>query len=289
MFVVLAACRQNEHEWRRPSLPIAVDVVLKYEEAVERSGEGVVLWLYPASGGRPLRFDLAGDGGELMVPEGKYRLVAYSMVNGLSMRGTTHLDHELYLDTHIYEYCLAPPPDEVVGVPFEPLVAAAPPLWATRLDELVVRRTSISYANGDTVRYDAEHRLVLPLHNVSGYYSYEVRDVADYERVIAMRATLSGLAEGYNVWHDKSGARLVTIPFASFSNGRGRIKGDMLNFGYDLSRNVRHILSLRLYLDDATQRTRLYDVTEQVRMTTTPRRVHIVQDYKETMPISQSD
>ena len=82
---------------------------------------------------------------------------------------------------------------------------------------------------------------------------------------------------------------IVFIQQFHLSHPDGRIKGDMLNFGYDLSRNVRHILSLRLYLDDATQRTRLYDVTEQVRMTTTPRRVHIVQDYKETMPISQSD
>ena len=108
----------------------------------------------------------------------------------------------------------------------------------------------------------------------------DIRNVDNLRHLRGVSATLSGMAGGVKASSGIPTDELVTVAFDLEKQRDGTtLGGRFRTFGYTaVHASSRHRLSIYALLDDGSRRFYTYDVTDQVRNSSTPTSIHIVLD-----------
>ncbi len=273
LLAIMTSCARQEElcfnhdEHDRP----LVDVIFDWSQHPDANPATMSLFLFPEDGSRSIRYEFANrDGGTIQVPPGRYTAIAInSDFEGMMIRGEESLtDFNIWL-RDAYEMqglsMLSVRSGDVPRAPGaedERMALAAEPLWRARRDGIVVSATQRSDASIEMTPVD-----------VLSHYTVEITGVENLQGVMALSASISGMAGAMNL-HDVSlHPENVTIPFELLATGEDKVSAAFHTLGHcDFSRAPEddwlHHITVYAVLNDGTQWYHSYDVTDQLHATT---------------------
>ena len=248
-------------------------VVFDWREAPDAAPESMSLYLFPAAGGEPLRYEFAGcAGGVVTVPEGSYRALCLNSDTERVLCRDTELWERFECSTRTTELLAgydaygvrAESVPRAEGTADERIAATPDELWSDRAEQVAV-------AKGDT------RTLTLYPSTAVCTYTVEICGAENLKYAAALGGSLSGMAGGFLAGRGTTTAERVTVPFdASKSEDRTTLHARFLTFGQPAGSAASHMLIVYAVLSDNTKWYYTYDVTEQVRRAPDPYRVHIL-------------
>ena len=254
-----------------------VHVVFDWRNAPGATAKTMSLYLYPETGGEPLRYDFDNAaGGTVEIPPGTYKAVFLNNdTEAVLLRGTDgYGTFEAYTRP---SYLLEP-----LGLQGNPAGAnpsgeavCLPPdrLWAgSRADVEILPPEGPSGA-----AYDREVTFY-PVEETSRY-TVEIRNVRNLKFASALGLSLSGLSGSLAVAGSARSALRTMLPFeARGDEAASVITGGCHAFGLSASANKMRTLALYVILTDGSKQYYTFDVAAQVNGAPDPKNVHIVID-----------
>lgn len=299
-FAIFAtSCNHKELCYLHPHIT-TLRVEFDWSEAPDDAyAAGMRVFFYPEDASTShYYFDFVGmQGGQIELPAGKYRVIAYNNDTEASHFASCH-----DFDAH---YCytregniLEPIYGNGMRLPnrnddSERVVITPDELYISTLTELEISPNGVTYTH--IHNYDEEGRIgqselissseqVITLfpRDVLCHYSYEVRNVSNLKHVSLISAALSGMAPGIDLNCSGLHTEPVTLPVAATHDGQSTVTGEFLTFGHHDDNPDPHRMSFYVVMDDGTKYQfttgdRL-DVTDQVHSAPNRRRVHIIID-----------
>lgn len=250
-------------------------VVFDWRHAPEASPQSMSLYLFPAEGGEPLRYEFTDiTGGEITVPEGCYDAACINSDTELVLYRNTGAREtfECYTRTtglleNYRSYGVRPESvPRAAGTDTERVSLSPDMLWGDHLEDIGVAKNS-----SQTVT-------LYPDEQVSTY-TVTIRNAENLRYAAALGGSLSSLAGGVIPALGAVGDERVTVPFdAVKSQDKTTLHARFLTFGHGDDTGCPHTLSIYAILTDKAKWCYTYDVTAQVHDAPDRRHVDIVLD-----------
>ena len=273
----LTSCDHKELD-RLSASCARVRVLFDWRKAPGASAKGMSLYLYPQTGGDPLRYDFPNaSGGTVEIPFGRYRaLFLNNDSETLLLRGTERFaSFELYTRTStLLEPLGLQGNPEGANPPDEPVVLAPDALWAGQEDPVEL---SLSDLRADPTVGDADKEITLYPQGKTCTYTVEIRRVQNLKYTSALSFSLSGLSGNLFAGRGERSSLRSTIPFPAKADGAAeKVTARFLCFGTSTSANPLRTLSLYVILSDGSKQYYTFDVSAQVNEAPDPKNVHIL-------------
>ncbi len=259
-----------------------VTVIFNWQYAPEANPRGMCVFFYPEHNDfQYYRFDFSGrDGGEVELPAGKYRVIAYNN----DSEATEFMDYSDF-DSHkattrrgnVLESILGPLSHEPVNG--QNVHISPDDLWGAIATEVTIDATGISYI---CVPYNpsmdsspvapvvtTEMKIELFPEDVLCHYTWEVIDIDGIERIDKVAGSISGMAHSLYLGTNDLASQPVTIPLPSRITPDGRIEGEFLTFGHNELISSPHKIELYAWMKSGKKfvfgrEQENFDVTRQV-------------------------
>lgn len=251
-----------------------VNVIFDWRNAPDAAPRSMSCYLFPADGGKVLRYDFSDRlGGTIRVPAGRYDVLCLnSDTENINYRNTeTENGFEVTTRTTALLSGLASlnvrssEAPRTGGTESERVVLPTDMIWSDHAEAIELKRTSTT----QTVT-------LYPKVSVSRY-TVEIRNAENLKYVSGISGSLSSLAGGLLVGKAETTEECVTIPFdATVSADKNIVTGQLLAFGHCPSIQNRHRLTVYAVLADQSRWYYTYDVTDQIHSARNQRDVHIV-------------
>lgn len=254
-----------------------INVVFDWSDSPDAHPASMVLYLYAADGGDPLRYEFSGrDGGVIRVPFGTYDALCMNSDNtdwlhlsstrtrytfGVSVGELTDVssqDESEY--AALYHQCgLKLDGNKVVENPHG--------LWTGSADSFTVIASPV------------DQTLTLVPEDALFYYTVDVLDVDGLEDIDGgVPAMLSGMSDGVDALTRTSSTNHISYPFIlqQVTRAGNALHAEFTTFGEDFPAHPVHQLTAMLELPDGTWKMQSTDVTDQVHQASDPHHVNIV-------------
>lgn len=299
--VALAACEHKELCYDHPHTA-DVDIVFDWQtyspDAEDNNEvESMCLWFYPVDDeghrtGDPIYYSLKGmKGGRISVPVGRYGVIYYNNdYERVQFRGVEKfLTHECYtraggLFESVYGNASAYDAPRAEGTEEEPVKITPDKMWGDNAMNVNITEDGLSYwfiRDGETeitTIDNPDNRFLLMPHEQVCDYTYEIVNVENLKHVSQVCATLSGMSGSVFCAREALTEECVTLPVATFSDGKTTLTGAFHTFGQCEDNEDKHILTVYVWLEDGTKWYYENDVTDQVNHAPDRRNVHIFID-----------
>lgn len=250
-----------------------VRVVFDWSAAPDATPETMSLYLFPQTGGDPLRYEFTDrQGGTITVPAGRYAaLCLNSDTERILFRNMNAPDtFEAYTGESNPLAMLGVRSDDAPraeGAEQERTVTSPDVLWSASAQDIEL--------------FQGVADQVITLHPTLSVRSYtvEILNAENLEYVQALSGTLSGLSCGLLLADKRLTSEAVTIPFAAAATeDLTGIEGGLLSFGPAAVTDGSQKLVIYAVLENGEKWYYTYDVTDQVRTASDPYHVHILLD-----------
>lgn len=269
--VAAASCEHKELCYDHTHT-VEVRVVFDWKNAPEAAPETMSLYLFPKTGGEPLRYEFTDRrGGTITVPFGAYDAL------GLNSDTETLLFRNIALSGTFEVYTREANLLGALGIRSEDApraegaqderVAAQPDmLWCDSAKDIDLKRD----VSGQTIT-------LYPAVAVRNY-TVEIRNAENLKYVTGLSGSLSGMAAGLLVESKAPTSEAVTLPFAAAATEElTGITGGLQAFGPCSAERAQKLV-IYAVLGNGEKWYYTYDVTEQVREAPDPYNVHILLD-----------
>ena len=256
---------------------VNVNVVFDWRYAPDASPASMAVYLFPADGSEPLRYDFTNrEGGVIRVPIGHYDAICMnSDTRDVFTRNTnTPQTFEIFTRPASLIAGLFSLGVRADGVPradgTENENVASPPemLWTDNSKERIVLRLT-----------DVSQTITFYPGQVVCNYDVEIRNAQNLKYTSGVSFAISTLAGGYLPYINKVTEEAVTVPFDGMMHQENStVTGATRTFGYSPTANRTHKLTVYAVLADESKWYYTYDVTDQIHNAPDPRNVHIVLD-----------
>lgn len=270
--LVTAACEHKELCYDHTHTT-EVRVVFDWTDAPEAAPETMSLYLFPQTGGEPLRYEFTDlQGGTITVPAGKYDAICLnSDTERLFFRNMSLWQtFEVYTREANLLSTLGVRSDDAPraeGAEDEPSAAAPDMMWSDSAQDIEL----VQNVPGQVVT-------LRPSRAVRSY-TVEIRNAENLKYVKGVSGSLSGMSEGLLLAGKRLTSEAVTIPFAAATTQElTGITGGLLSFGPAAKDGGIHKLVIYAVLENGEKWYYTYDVTAQVRTAPDPYDVRIVLD-----------
>lgn len=263
---------------------VSVDVRFDWRADPDASPASMSLYLFPKSGGEPLRYEFVGrDGGTIVVPFDEYDAVCLnSDTEGMTYRNTevfetfevTMPTTSLLTSTVTALGVSADGVPRAEGTEDERIAQAADTLWGASLVDISLSQSGA--VNTVTLYPDRE----------VCRYRVEIAGAENLKYVRGMSASLSGMAGGVLPGAETLSDEKATVPFelavtvpeSGDDAGRELVCGELLLFGHCPDTDGEHVLTVYAVMSDGSKYAYAFDaeeVTRQVHEASDPRDVLI--------------
>lgn len=275
-----------------------------WRDAPDADPAGMVVFFYPEDPQREvLRYDFTGrDGGEITVPQGKYRLLTYNNdTSGVRFSGTDNADaHTAFTrgSSLLEPLGVSSRVDDMrhlraEGSEEERVVLCPDMMWGCHAVDVEVTEQGVSYICVPESEKDqyigkdpihTEYVVTLYPHELTCIYTFEIRNVKNVEMVSRASATLSGMSPALHLFSEELDRECVTLPFeAGVDPQTGYITGSFITFGHHEENTEPHKMVLYVLTKDNKAlyfgaKDPKFDVTDQVHSAPNKRRVHLIID-----------
>lgn len=298
--LLLSSCEHKElcyHHDHYTTFRLAYD----WRDAPDADPAGMVVFFYPEDSSKEvLRYDFNGrDGGEITVPQGKYRLLTYN--NDTSgVQFTDPEDHSAFtrIGGLLEPLGINSRAEDMrklraEGTEDERVVICPDMMWGCNAIDVIVHEQGVSYICVPESEKDqyigkgpihTEHVVTLYPHELTCIYTYEIRNVRNIGQISRMSATLSGMSPSLKLFSEELGRECVTHPFdAAVDPETGYIVGKFFTFGHHEENKAPHKMVLYVLTKDNRalyfgSQDPKFNVTDQVHNAPNKRRVHIIID-----------
>lgn len=255
-------------------------VLFDWRNAPGSTATGMSLYLYPETGGEPLRYDFPNAfGGTVEVPFGRYRALCLNNDSEtLLLRGTeTFPGFEAYTrPSSLLEPLGLQGNPEGANPPDEPVVLPPGALWSGR--EYPVELSPSDLRPGKQ-EGEADKQLTLYPETKTCTYTVEIVNARNLKYASALSFSLSGLSGSFAPGTDRRSPMRSTLPFpARADEANGKVNARFFCFGTSASDNASRMLSLYVILSDGSKQYYTFDVSAQVNGAPDPKNVRIVID-----------
>lgn len=250
-------------------------VVFDWRDAPGASPQSMSLYLFPSSGGEPLRYEFTDiTGGVIKVPEGVYHAACINSDTELVLYRNTGSPETFECYTRstalLENYSSYGVRSETVpraeGTDDERVTLSPDMLWSDN-------------SRGVTVSKGPGNALTLYPGEAVCTYTVTVRNAENLKYAAALGGSLSTMAGGVLPAAARVGDEHVTVPFDAYkSQDRTELHARFLTFGQPDGRACRHTLIIYAILSDNAKWCYTYDVTWQVHDAPDWRHVDIVLD-----------
>lgn len=291
--VMLTACEHKElcfHHDHRQTVRIEFD----WRYAPESPRPLMQVWLYSedVDDEAPMSFIINGvDGGEIVVPEGYYTLIAHP-----AEMESNRVNTGSAASLHILTTRAAGADELLFGASTAPenLILEPEPAWIANARNVNVKHSGVDYecvpfseemVAEFTPVASKEQKITLFPYDPMSYYSLEVRNVNLNVEPSGVAGALDGLSQGLYALSGESHSSAVAIPFeCRYDREAHTFRAEFVTFGRHSQAATPHMLSLYLLTRDS----RLYrlsspddakfNLSSQVTSAPDPRHVHLVVD-----------
>lgn len=245
-----------------------ITVLFNWENAPEASPEGMTLYFFPTkSSGRIWRFDIAGPkGGEVEIPSGSYRLLAFNNdARPVNFTFTSAFD------------TFSATTSAAAGSTAElPTIKMPEPLYAGTVNDLEITLCGVRYTpyNATTVKECGKSLVRCSPSPRTCKYNVIVEDIENFDRVTGATAAVTGMAESVTLASDMLKEPSVAIPFKMSATGNNTLEGKLLTFGA-LDSSAQTLLITATLADGTTIRAS-HDVSDQILNSPDRRNVTII-------------
>lgn len=298
-------CYHHEHYTK---LRIEFD----WRDAPDADPAGMSVFFYPEEPGRePIRFNFKGrdGGGEINVPQGRYRLLVYnSDTSGVLFGDVDNIDGhtaftrggDLLEPLGVRTKTQADVKLRAEGTEKERVVICPDMMWGCNAVDVVVDELGATYICVPESEKDewigrppvtTEYVVTLYPHELTCLYTFEIRNVQNLDVVSRMSASLSGMSPSLRLFDEALGRECVTLPFdARVDTKTGKIVGEFVTFGHHEENPDPHKMMLYLLTKDGRalvfgNNEPAFDVTAQVHAAPDRRRVHLIIDGLDIPPV----
>lgn len=281
-------CYQHPHG-------IKLEVEFNWENAPEAAPGGMCLFFYPEDGGKPRRFDVAKDGGNVYLEVGKYNVVIYNNDSEyVRYSYSNYFDHMLYTrESGILEPIgrgrrsngIPRPPD----TSDESVRLAPDMMWGCSAMNIEVTDFGAKYTHEvigsdkkePQLQIDAvdKFKFIFYPEELMCRYTYEVINLKNIEYVYEVCGLLTGMSGTYTLATGEIGADCVSLPVEAFKDSKAQIiNGEFHTFGHRPDVDKKHYMMMYFCYSDSMIYPFYWDLTDQVNNAPDPRRVHLVLD-----------
>lgn len=272
--IALSACEHKDLCYDHSHIT-NVQVAFDWTLAPDAAPQTMSLYIFSEDGTKPQRYELLGhNGGKIKLTPGTYHAICLnSDTRNIDCRDKEHISSFLIttkdedasqIATSLGTKGSTLPQTE--GTEGERMVREPEMLWSGSLFNIEIKR-------------DSENHITLLPSETSIKVSLTIQNVKNLKYVNAMKASLSGLAEGILPATGTQNDVCVTMPFSLYStNNDSTLVAEIRTFGDCLSGDKNHYLNLYLVLKDGSQWNYTYDVTSQMHTDRTLKHIHIVLD-----------
>lgn len=300
---VLSSCDHKDlcyHHLHYKTLRLEFD----WRDAPDAYPDGMVVFFYPEDPSMEvLRYDFSGkEGGEIKVPEGRYRMLTYNNdTSGVLFSG--HDTAEAHSAFTRAGDILEPlgvgsrandaKKLRARGAEDERVVICPDMMWGCNAIDVEISEQGVFYIcvpesekeqwiGKEPMR--TENVITLYPHELTCIYTFEIRNVKNVDQIVRMSATLSGMSPMLRLFNEELGEESVTHPFdATLETSTGNIVGEFITFGHHEGNPDPHKMVLYVVTKDnralyfGTDDPK-FDVTEQIHTAPNKRRVHMIID-----------
>lgn len=283
---------------------VTLSLQFDWRDAPEANPAGMAVYFYPDKGGKPYLFLFDNTkGGEISLPEGRYRAICYnSDTPGITFGGlhdiTAHYattrEASLFEPLGMYERPTKAIP-YAPGAENERILLCPDELWGCRAIDISITEQGISYIclpldpnslpEKDNLETTYTHQLItLFPHELTCVYTYEIRNVTNLNQITKMSASLSGMAPKLQIFDEELDRECVTHPFEAVAKpSENKIIGRFITFGHHEENEQPHRMMLYVWTRDGKQyaygsQSEEFNVTDQVHAAPNKRRVHLIID-----------
>ena len=250
-------------------------VVFDWRNAPDASPQSMSLYLFPAAGGEPLRYEFTDiTGGMITVPEGAYHAACINSDTELVLYRNTgsretfecHTRSTALLENYSSYGVRSETVPRAEGTAEERVALSPDMLWG-------------DHAEGIAVAKDARNTVTLYPDEEVCTYTVTVRRAENLKYAAALGGSLSSMAGGVLPAVGTVSDERVTVPFDAFkSQDKTELHARFLTFGHDDGAGCPHSLIIYAILSDNAKWYYTYDVTSQVHDAPDPRHVDIILD-----------
>lgn len=262
--IVLSSCVHRTFEWESV---VYVDVVFDWQNDPEAQPVSMMLYMFPAEGGEPLRYEFAGrDGGTIRLDPGIYDAICVnSDTRNVYYRGDrSHSTFEVTtteartltfgsaLSVLSYDLPRAP------GAEDQSLATQPPLLWSASETAFKVNIT-----HGTKSRGEKQELRMYPARIVDTY-EVKVKNIRNVEHLSALSATIINMSDGYLAGQTIHNDGAVTIPLELYHDPEAATaQGRFLTFGHCPASEREHKLMVYAILKDGSKYYYEFDVSRQ--------------------------
>lgn len=253
-----------------------INVVFDWRDDPEAAPGSMALYLYPADGGTPLRYEFSGrEGGVIKVPFGVYDAMCMNSDN-TSWLHLSDTDERSTFGLYVGKLTSVSSEGEYVDVMQRcghqtdgNDVAENPrDLWTGSFDAFEVEKNPYS----QTLTIIPEYALC--------HYTVDIYDVKDIDKLNghSLPAILTGMSEGIDALTRTSSTFHISSPLLlqTATRSNGSLHAEFLTFGEDAKGCPTHQIHVLTELSDGTWKRTSTDVTRQVHEAADPKNVHIL-------------
>lgn len=269
LMAVMSSCQHKELCYDHSHV-LEVDVVFDWSNAPDANPKSMSLYLFPEDGGRPVRYDLAGnEGGKIRLDSGTYDIICLNS-------DTENIEKQ---DESEFETLKVTTKDKEAlrGMHFMGTMKTTPENDGERLTGSPDNVWS-SYATSVPISESGTTITLYPEPDVINC-TMEIRNAENLRWIESISGTLSGMADGFFPQRDMLSEERVTIAFdCSFNAEKKTVTGTLSSFGHCPSRLNVHTLSVYVTLADESMWKYDFDVTEQMHNSNDPYNIKIILD-----------
>jgi len=271
--IMLTSCAHKELCYDHPHTH-EVDVVFDWSEAPDADPETMSLYLFPCAGGKVERYEFTDcNGGRIRVLPGEYQAICLNSdtreivledKDAFDSFRLTTADGELHASALLAGVSMGKPP-RAKGTEDERVARSPDKVWTGNLEELVIDESTGSIRMTPVKSYIR--------------FNVEVYNVENLEFAYIISGALTTMSESFLPGRDVLSEENVTVPFSAVhSVSEKYIKGEFLTFGHCPYQEYRHFLILYVTMNDGTNLSFRYDVTDQIHDAPDPENIVIVID-----------
>ena len=206
---------------------------------------------------QPVQKPLSGkSGGSIMLPEGKYQLIAYNGdTETLYSQGANWSDFEICAQptefsstSRMFAGTRTIPRGQ--GTENQNLVHEPDLLWTSAYDEVAV--------TGNVGR-----RVSMPMEDATYVIRFTIRNVENIDYIHDKLATVSGMSGSWLPAHHRCSATECIIPFELSADGK-TLSGAVRTFGHHQGGDLKHLLVIYAEMSDGSKLYYTFDVTEAI-------------------------
>lgn len=250
-------------------------VVFDWRNAPDASPQSMSLYLFPQSGGEPLRYEFTDiTGSVITVPEGTYDAACINSDTEMILYRNTG-------DLETFE-CYTRSTELLAGYSSYGVRSESVPRAEGTDDERVTVSPDMAWSDRTAdigVVKGRDNTLTLYPSEAVATYTVEIHNAENLKYAAALGGSLSSLSGGFLLGTGITTDELVTVPFDAYkSEDKTTLHASFLAFGQPQARKCPHTLIIYAILSDNAKWCYTYDVTRQVHEAPDPYHVHIVLD-----------